>query len=189
MSRATQPNLEYREMNVEALDFPDALFDVVLCQLGLMLFAKPRQALTEMVRVCKKGGSAACLVQGTSDKMLFTSLVMSALLKQNPNIKQPGAPNLYAFGPAGVLEQALEEAGLSSVAAARLSGNFTFDSPLDYWTTMTEGAGRTGRLVRELPEEKRRIVEQEVLAAAEALSKNGKTEIPYEVVMAKGRKP
>ena len=189
MSRATQRNLEYREMNAEALDLPDGLFNVVLCQLGLMLFARPHAALKEMARVCKKGGTLACLVQGSPERMLFTSLVMKALVKHAPELKQPGAPTLYQFAPVGVLDQALTSAGLWHVVSSRVSGVFLFDSPLDYWKVMTEGGGRTGAVLRSLPADKRKAVEAEVLEQAAQHSANGKTAIPYEVVMAKGLKP
>jgi len=189
MARATQRNLEYREMNAEALDLPDGVFNVVLCQLGLMLFARPQTALHEMTRVCKKGGTVACLVQGSPERMLFTSLVMKALVKQAPQLKQPGAPHLYSFAPVGVLDQALIQAGLWHVVSSRVSGVFLFDSPEDYWKTMTEGGGRTGAVVRSLPEDKQKLVRDEVLSEAARHASAGKIAIPYEVVMAKGLKP
>jgi SAM-dependent methyltransferase len=189
MSRAHLRGLEYREMNAEQLDFPDGLFNVVLCQLGLMLFARPEAALQEMVRVCKKGGTVACLVQGSPDKMLFTSLLNRSLVKHAPELKQPGAPGLYAFAPVGVLDQALSQAGLWSVVSTRLAGTFRFDSPEHYWRTLVEGAGRTGALLRRLSEPVREAVEREVLEQAARYPADGGIEIPYEVVIAKGLRP
>ena len=188
MGRAEARNLEYREMNAEELDFPDGLFNAVLCQLGLMLFPRPQLALREMARVCKKGALVACLVQGNPEKMLFTSLVMKAIVKRAPELKQPGAPTLYAFGPVGVLDQALAGAGLRHVISSRISGTFAFASPEDYWTTMTEGAGRTGQMLRSLPEDGQKAVRDEVLEQASRYAADGKVLIPYEVVMAKGER-
>jgi ubiquinone/menaquinone biosynthesis C-methylase UbiE len=186
MGRATERNLEYREMNAEELDLPDSLFNAVLCQLGLMLFARPEQALREMTRVVKKGGTVACLVQGSPEKMLFTSLLMRAMVKHAPELKQPGAPNLYAFAPVGILDQALAKAGLWQIVSSRVCGVFAFDSAEDYWSTLTEGGGRSGAMLRSLPEDKRRAIKEDVLSQADALRSNGRVEIPYEVVMAKG---
>ena len=188
MSRADGLNLEYREMNAEELDFPDGVFQQVVCQLGLMLFARPQAALQEMTRVCKKGGSVACLVQGDPQRMLFTSLVNNALSKHAPELKQPGAPGLYAFGAVGVLDQALANAGLRHVVSSRMAGAFDFASPEEYWKIMTDGAGRTGALLQKLPEPKRRAVEEDVLARAATFNKEGRLAIPYEVVMARGLK-
>ncbi len=189
MSRATQRNLEYREMNAEELDLPDGLFNVVLCQLGLMLFARPQAALREMFRVCKKGGTVACLVQGNPERMLFTSLVLKTMVKHAPELKQPGAPNIYTFAPVGVLDQALTQAGFWHVVSSRVSGVFLFESPEEYWRTMTEGGGRTGAMLRSLPQDKQKAVQDDVLRQAAQHASGGKIAIPYEVVMAKGLKP
>ena len=186
MARATEPNLEYREMNAEELDLPNGLFNVVVCQLGLMLFSRPQAALKEMVRVCKKGGAVACLVQGSPERMLFTSLILKTIVKHAPESKQPGVPNIYAFAPVGVLDQALADAGLWHIVSSRVAGAFFFDSPRHYWDTMTSGSGRTGALLRSLPEATQRAIEEDVLAQAAKLTQDGKTAIPYEVVMAKG---
>lgn len=181
--------LEFREMNAERLDLPDAAFDAVVCQLGLMLFARPARALAEMARVARPGGIVSCLVQGEPEKMLFTSLVMRAMIRHAPELKVPGAPTLYAFGPPGALEGALSAAGLKEVVSARVSGTLAFASPREYWKTMTEGAGRTGAMLRKLSPGTRERIEAEVLEAAAAFRSGDGLAIPYECAMAKGVKP
>ena len=183
------PAIEYREMNAESLDFPDDCFDAVICQLGLMLFAKPEMALREMARVVKKGGRVSCLVQGVADKMAFTSLIMRCIVKHAPQIKVPGAPALYDFGPAGILDLALEKAGLEEVASKRLEGTFAFNSAQDYWQTMTQGAGRTGAMLKSLTAQTQNAIQRDTLEAAVRFKADGKINIPYEVAMARGIKP
>jgi ubiquinone/menaquinone biosynthesis C-methylase UbiE len=187
-SRAGERNLEYREMSAEELDLPDHLFNAVLCQLGLMLFARPEAALREMTRVVKKGGTVACLVQGSPDRMLFTSLLLKTMVRIAPELKQPGAPGLYSFAPVGVLDQAMAKAGLWQIVSSRMSGVFAFKSPDEYWDTLVDGGGRTGGMLRSLPEDKQRLVRAEVLALAEQYRVGSRLDIPYEVVMAKGLK-
>ena len=184
-----EARVEFREMNAESLGFTDGSFDAVVCQLGLMLFARPLEALKEMVRVAKPGGRVCCLVQGTAERMLFTSLLMRIMVKHAPQIKVPGAPTLYDFGPPGLLEAALEEAGLADILSRRLDGAFHFPSPEDYWKRMTEGAGRTGAILRDLSAETRAAVERETLSALEDFRSGDGLDVPYEFVMARGRKP
>lgn len=180
--------IEFKEMNAEALDLPDNSFDQVICQLGLMLFSRPDQALKEMKRVVKKGGWVSCLVQGNPDRMLFTSLVMKAAVKHAPQLKVPGAPTLYTFGPAGALEKALTEAGLVNVKGLRKEGIFTFPSAQAYWDTLTAGAGCLRTKLKDLSPEVKEAIKKDSLEAAQGFAKNGRVEIPWEVVMAKGLK-
>ena len=182
--------IEWRPMDAQKLDLPDASFDAVICQLGLMLFARPDQALAEMRRVAKPGAPVACLVQGRRTSMLFTALVMDAIVSRAPHLRAPqGAPTLYAFGPDGILEEAFTRAGLTEIVTKRLSGAFRFGSPEEYWTTMTEGAGRTGAMLRSLAPEVQAKVKADVLRRAAKRRVGGFIEIPYEFTLARGLAP
>lgn len=188
-ARAAVPSAEFRAMNAEALDLPDQFFELVACQLGLMLFAKPEAALKEMVRVAKPRGRVACLVQGTREGMQFTSLLNAAIVKRAPELKASGAPVIFAFGPAGVLDKAFTDAGLSNVESKRLSGTLAFASERAYWDEMQRSAGRTGALLRSLPAPTQELVRGDVFESlGKFRSADGSLAVPYEVVMARGQK-
>ena len=57
--RAAAEGLEvdFREGDAEALDFPDESFDVVLSTCGVMFAPDQERAAAEMLRVCRPGGS------------------------------------------------------------------------------------------------------------------------------------
>lgn len=182
--------IERRVMDAQKLDLPDASFDAVICQLGLMLFAKPHDALAEMRRVAKPGAPVACLVQGRRSAMQFTALVMDAMVARAPHLRAPqGAPTLYAFGPDKILEEAFMKAGLTEIVAKRQNGIFRFKTPEEYWATMTEGAGRTGAMLRSLTPEVQAKVKADVLRRAAKRRVGGFVEIPYEFTMARGFAP
>ncbi len=179
--------IEYAEMDVHALPLETGSFDAAISQLGLMLFAQPDKALAEMTRVVKTGGVVACLVQGRREKMLFTSLVLHAIVEADPDLRAPeGAPTLYTFGPDGALEAAFARAGLREISTKRLNGTFRFDSPEQYWDVMTEGAGRTGAMLRSLSPADQAWVKKTVLRRALKNKVGSRVEIPYEFMMARG---
>lgn len=49
--------LEFREGDAERLPFPDASFDVVLSTFGVMFAPNQEQAASELLRVCRPGGT------------------------------------------------------------------------------------------------------------------------------------
>jgi len=59
-----KPAIEWHEASAEAIPLADALFDVVLCQLGLQFIADKRGALREMRRVLAPGGRLVLNVPG-----------------------------------------------------------------------------------------------------------------------------
>lgn len=63
------PDIDWREGAAEALPFQDEMFDAVVSQFGLMLFAAPEAALREMVRVLKTGGRLAVAVFDSIDTL------------------------------------------------------------------------------------------------------------------------
>ena len=123
--------IEFLKADAQKLDLPDTCFDAVFCQLGLMLFAKPQDALKEMCRVAKPGAPVSVLVQGRRSAMLFTALVMDAIVARAPQFRTAGsgAPTLYAFGSDGVLEEAFTRADLTEIVTKRLNGVFRFKTP------------------------------------------------------------
>lgn len=62
VGRAIRPDLHWQRGSVEALPYPDASFDAVVSQFGLMFVANVPQALTEIWRVLKPGGRLALAV-------------------------------------------------------------------------------------------------------------------------------
>jgi ubiquinone/menaquinone biosynthesis C-methylase UbiE len=49
-------DVDLRQGDAQALDFPDSSFDTVLCALGLCAIPDDRRAVTEMARVLRPGG-------------------------------------------------------------------------------------------------------------------------------------
>lgn len=182
--------IEWKVMDAQALALPDASFDAAFSQLGLMLFAQPDRALAELARVVKPGGPVSCLVQGRADRMELTALLLTTMMQKAPSLKPPpGAPTLFSFGPEGVIEGAFARAGLTEIVTRRLSGVYRFASSEDYWETLTQGAGKTGAMLRSLPHEKQWEIKKEVVRKANRFRAGKHLEIPYEFVMARGAAP
>ena len=182
--------IEFRAMNAEKLELGDRSFDAVICQLGLMQFAKPSQALEEMRRVAKPGAPVACLVHGRRTSMLFAALILDAIVERAPRLRAPaGAPTPFRFGPDGVLEEAFALAGLTEIVARRLSGVFRFPSAEEYWKTVTEGPGRNAALLASLSAEERSKIKADVTRRAAKRRVGRHVAIPYEFAMARGFVP
>ncbi|MGE2722610.1 class I SAM-dependent methyltransferase [Mycolicibacterium celeriflavum] len=69
--------IEWREADAQALPLPDASYDLVLCQLGLMFVPDPSAAIHEMRRILSPGGR---LVINTPASMPRLFAIMSEAL-------------------------------------------------------------------------------------------------------------
>ena len=73
VARSTTPNIpiQWHEASAQSMPFPDASFDVVLCQMGLQFMPDKPAALREMRRVLVSGGRLILNLPGPTPR-LFT---------------------------------------------------------------------------------------------------------------------
>jgi ubiquinone/menaquinone biosynthesis C-methylase UbiE len=119
--RAGLTNVEARAMDGEALELPDASFDVVISRVGLIYFPDQQKALGEMKRVLVPGGRVAAIVYSTAANNEFFSVPVSIIRRRaalGPPL--PGQPGPFSLGNEGVLEEAFRKAGFQNVQARRV---------------------------------------------------------------------
>jgi ubiquinone/menaquinone biosynthesis C-methylase UbiE len=57
-ARAANVTVDFRQGDAARMPFPDASFDLVVCQAAFKNFTRPQKAIDEMFRVLKPGGTA-----------------------------------------------------------------------------------------------------------------------------------
>lgn len=117
---------EVRVGDAEALDFPDAAFDVVLCGFGLMFFPQMARALAEFRRVLRPGGKVAVSTwQITQADDLAAVLAQQGLLDINEEVLR--------FGSAADLARVLALADFAPVRVRADTVAFRYDDLAAYW--------------------------------------------------------
>nr|MBA2596351.1 class I SAM-dependent methyltransferase [Chloroflexia bacterium] len=103
-------NVAFATMPAESLAVPDASFDVVYCQFGLMFMPDPIGALQEMLRVLRPGGRLGIAVWSVPEKVgvfLISRIVAPAL----PPAEGEPPPSPMGMGAPGMVEQLVTAAG------------------------------------------------------------------------------
>ena len=131
-------NIQVRQMDAEALQFPDASFDMVLCGFALFFFPRLSLALSELRRVLKPGGRLAVTTWGRLPEKKWLNDLINAYLPPEPEPEQPAAPDSppqpVFHTPEGMQEmmRIAEFTGLQIVAE---TVDFIYASQEEYWTT------------------------------------------------------
>ena len=82
--------IEWREANAVELPFPEAAFDVVLCQSGLPFFPDRSASLREMRRVLKPGGRLILSVWGPIERSRGFAIAADAVARHiGPEAARP----------------------------------------------------------------------------------------------------
>ena len=159
--------MEFREVDAEALDFPERTFDAVLSRWGLMFLPALPGALARMHRILVPGGRLAAAVWGPPPKVPLISVAMGTVREQvQAPPPPPGMPGPFSLADVTILEQALREAGFSDVRTERLTVTFEWSSPEDYTRFHQAIAAPIIAIVAAQPVERRAGIWQAVTEAA-----------------------
>ena len=112
-------NVTFKMMDAESLGFDDGFFDIVSCRFAFHHFTNPGKVMSEMVRVCKNGGTIV-LVDGLSSEDAVKS-------KYHNEIEQIRDPSHVRRYPQSELEGMFRDAGLKIIHARNWDAGFYFD--------------------------------------------------------------
>jgi SAM-dependent methyltransferase len=177
VARRVRPDVTWRQGDVAALPFPDATFDVVLCQMALMFFPDRSRALREMRRVAAPGGTVAVLVPGRLDAQpAYAPFVEMAARHAGPEAASLlGA--YFVCGDLAELTALVVSAGLAVTGTRSRLGRARFASVDEFVATEVESTPLVSRISPDVYERIR-------AGAREALrpftGSAGEVEIPLE---------
>src|SRR5260221_3850651 len=131
-------NVQVRQMDAEALDFPDASFDYVLCGFALQFFPHLDRGLSEFWRVLKPQGRVAVSTWGADDerwswyKELRTAY-QATLKLQSQTFEQPE-----------LLKTIFSNAGFSEVSVHLEPFDWVCTQPEEWWDAQWSMSSRAG---------------------------------------------
>jgi ubiquinone/menaquinone biosynthesis C-methylase UbiE len=113
---SSDPRITWQQADAESLPFTDdASFDAVVCQFGIMFIPDKPQALSEMNRVLRPGGT---LLLNVWDELAKNP--MTRVLHELASAEFPNDPPIFMLTPFSMpdpakLKQLIEDAGFSDV--------------------------------------------------------------------------
>ena len=105
-------NIETRVMDGGNLDLPEGSFDAVICRFALMYLPDPASALRGMKRVLKPGRRVSVVVYGENGSPEFSCARSAA--RRHLGLPETES-DAHSLGETALLQQTLEEGGLSKI--------------------------------------------------------------------------
>jgi ubiquinone/menaquinone biosynthesis C-methylase UbiE len=174
-------NVDFKLLDAQAMDLPDASFDGAVCRWGFMLMPDPAAALRETKRILVPGGRLAFAVFTAPEKNPFASVPAKILIEMG-HMSPPSAgwkPGILALADRARLESLVHDAGFRDLAVESVAMTWMFADTDDYWRFLIDLTA-LGPLVRSLSDEGRNRFRQTLDDRLRAFEQNGRIELPSE---------
>lgn len=131
-------DVDFRVMDAESLGFEDGSFDIVSCRFAFHHFTDPIKVVSEMARICKRGGKIV-LVDGLSSEDFAKSEYHNRIeqLRDTSHVRLYSEPELVGM---------LQDAGLKIIRARNWDADFYFDE----WIKIADPGEEIVRKVRRM---------------------------------------
>ncbi len=123
-AHAINPAVEFLEGDAEAISLPDASFDAVVMNFGMLHLARPERGMSEAARVLRPGGRFAFTVWAKPQETVGFGIILNAIQSHgNPAVQLPQGPSFFRFSDPAECDRTLREAGFSNVRVSSLSSD------------------------------------------------------------------
>ncbi|HEX6557202.1 MAG TPA: class I SAM-dependent methyltransferase [Ktedonobacteraceae bacterium] len=183
-------NIDFREMDAEALDLPEQSFDIILSRFGLMFLPDPQVALERMHQLLVPGGRLVAAVWGSPQKVPFARWPMEVAIRvlQVP-APPPQMPGPFSLADPHRLEQLLTQAGFTAVHTEPMMLTLEWASVDDYIRFQQAILTGFNIMLAKFPAEQQAEVWRAIAEAAEqSTTPDGRCRTENEVLLAVGRR-
>jgi SAM-dependent methyltransferase len=190
IARGLYPAVEFGDGDAEDLPFPDADFDAVVMNYGLLHLSRPELAIAEASRVLRPGGRFAFTVWAPPNVARGFGLILDSVQsKGNPDVPLPPGPPFFRFANPDESRAALEAAGFTDPRVVNVPQRWHLPDPDALLQVFEEGTVRTRALLKGQTPQAIEAVRAAVHEAAQAFAVAGGLDIPMPAVLSSATKP
>ena len=162
-------NIRFEQADAQIHRFEPGAFDVVMSRFGVMFFADPVAAFTNIASAVRPGGRLAMLVWASiADNEWFTALREALAVGRELPLPPPGVPSPFGLADQGFASGVLTTAGFTDVAFAASEKPFNVGADAESAYQFTAGLGVVQLMLADLDDAARAQAHDNVRAMIEA---------------------
>jgi SAM-dependent methyltransferase len=161
------PGIDFRVGDAEAIPFPDASVDAVICSFGMLHMERPERVLAEFMRVLRPAVGRFAMTSWMPDGEFFALVGQALQAHADTSVPLPLAPPMFRFGDEGECRSALIAAGLTETTFKKLPLVWAGGTPQAVLELLHRGTVRTPMLIQAQTPEIRQAIEQAIIHGSE----------------------
>ncbi len=181
------PNVEFRTMDAEKMDFPDESFDLAVSRFGFQIFTNPEGVAKEAFRVLAPKGRIGTTVWSSAEKASAIHAVIGPMLEFAEPDETGYLPTPYELGGKGEMVKLLEDAGFHEGKEERKTHVMVYKNADEYFNVFVEGTPLGHSIREEDPAVQKKIIARTRDNLRQWRTRRG-LEIPCECVIVTARK-
>ena len=154
----------FKVADARSLPFVDGRFDAVASGLVLNFVPDPQQAMVEMARVARPGGTVAAYVWDYAGEMQLMRHFWDAAVALDPDARDLDEGQRFPLCRPEPLERLFRDAGAEDVAVRAIDVPTVFRDFDDYWSPFLGGQGPAPSYAMSLSEERRTALRERIRA-------------------------
>ena len=148
-ARSRVPSAEFIQADAQDLPFGDALFDVVVSNLGVCHVPDQLRVLSEIKRVLRPGGRFAMTVWcGPDISPCFRAIYEAIRAHGTPGVSLPAGPDFHQFARHETAQALLSRAGFSDVEQSIVDCAWDLNEPDRLFEIFAQGTVRVADLLK-----------------------------------------
>jgi ubiquinone/menaquinone biosynthesis C-methylase UbiE len=189
-ARRHHPAIDFRLGDAAALPFPDASFDAVLMNFGLLHLDRPDRAVAEAHRALRGGGRLAFTVWAKPETAIGFGIVLGAIQRHGRlDVPLPPGPPFFRFSDPEECRRVLVERGFRASEVTTVPQIWRLASLDALFEVMRDSTVRTAGLLRAQTPEAQSAIRAAMREAVRPYARDGGVEIPMPAVLVSAAKP
>ena len=159
------PTVHFKVGLAQSLELDSDSIDVVVSGLVLNFVPQPKDAINEMLRVTKPGGSIGIFLWDYADGMQMLRYFWDAAVEIDDHAREHDEGIRFPICQKGQLESLVKEAGLRQVEAIAIEIKTVFQNFDDYWQPFLGNVGAAPVFLASRDQESRQKLEDKLRAS------------------------
>ena len=190
LARQRHPAIDFRLADAEALPFEDGSFDAVIGNFVIPHLGRPEQAVGELARVLREGGTLALTTWDVPGRMRLLGVFLDAFAEAGaaPPDEIPLGPPFFRFAADEQFAALLGDNGLTGVEVRTIAFSQPVSTAEELWDGMLTGTVRISAFFLRQPEQTRRRIHAAFDRQVLEHQRGDRLEFPVSVKLALGHK-